>query len=86
VFHHHRDAIPGPSFAPPRGHAVRLLQSDEELQSAVERARAFERRHDPHLRVGVYDQYLSVLADMTIVPPEDIERGTDADARASTTS
>lgn len=71
MFRHHRYDIPGPSIVPPQGQAVRLLRSDEELQSAVERARAFERRHDPQQRVSVYDQYLNVLADMTIVPPKD---------------
>jgi hypothetical protein len=37
------------------------LQSDEELQAAVERARAFERRHadDHQRRVGAYDRFLS---------------------------
>jgi hypothetical protein len=59
-----------------------LLQSDEELQSAVERARAFERRHDPRLRVGVYDHYPTVLADMMIVPPKDIDRQIEVDPRA----
>jgi hypothetical protein len=60
-----------------------LLQSDEELQSAVERARAFERRHHPKQRIGVYDQYLTVLADMMVGPPNDLDRQIEEDPPAS---
>jgi Mg2+/Co2+ transporter CorB len=60
-----------------------LLQSAEELRSAVERAQAFERRHDPQLRVGVYDQYLTVLADIMIVRPKDIDEEIDVSPPAA---
>ena len=63
-----------------------MLQSDEELQLAVERARAFERRHDPQLRVGVYDHYLVVLADMMIVPPKVIDHQTEINPPTSAMS
>jgi hypothetical protein len=83
VFRHHRDAVPCPTIVPSRGQGVRLLQSQEELQSAVERAQAFERRYDPRLRGGVYDQYLTVLADMMILQPKDIDGQTEVNPPAS---
>jgi hypothetical protein len=86
VFRHHRDAAPDPSIVSSRGQGVRLLQSHEELQSAVERAQAFERRHDPRQRVGVYDQYLTVLADMMIVRPKGIDEQIDVNPPASAMS
>jgi hypothetical protein len=83
VFRHHRDAAPCPSNVPSRGQGVRLLQSHEELQLAVERAQAFERRYDPRMRDGVYDQYLTVLADMMILQPKDIDGQTELNPPAS---
>jgi hypothetical protein len=83
VFRHHRDAVPCPSTAPSRGQGVRLLQSHEELQSAVERAQAFERRYSPRLREGVYDQYLTVLADMMILQQKDIDGQTEVNPPAA---
>jgi hypothetical protein len=61
VFRHHRYSLPVPSIVYPQGRSVRLLQNDEELQAAVERARAFERRTADHhqRRVGSYDRFLS---------------------------
>jgi hypothetical protein len=42
MFHHHHEADVS-AVAPPRVRTVRLLETDEELQAAVERASAFER-------------------------------------------
>ena len=50
-----------------------LLQSNEELQSAIERARAFERRDDYERRVGAYDRSLNMLANMVRMAPVDID-------------
>jgi hypothetical protein len=60
---------------PPRVHTVRLLQSDEELRAAVERARASERRGSDEYqrRVGAYDRLLDnapgVLATIVGIDP-----------------
>lgn len=61
MFHHQRHSLPVPSIVHPQGRSVRLLHNDEELQAAVERARAFERRTADHhqRRVGSYDRFLS---------------------------
>jgi hypothetical protein len=42
MFHHHHQAEVS-VVAPPRVRTVRLLETDEDLQAAVERASAFER-------------------------------------------
>lgn len=60
MFYHHRDALPLLDIDPPRVKSVRLLRNDEELQAAVERARAFERRDNyRQRRVDAYDRFLS---------------------------
>jgi hypothetical protein len=49
-----------------------LLHNDEELQAAVERARAFERRDDyRQRRAGVYDHFLSPEAVVAPITPID---------------
>jgi hypothetical protein len=73
VFRHYRDVIPVPKIDPPRVRTVLVLQSNEELQSAIERARAFERRDEYERRVGAYDRYLNMLALIMRMPPEDTE-------------
>ena len=47
--------------------------TNEELQSAIERARAFERRDEYERRVGAYDRYLNMLAQVMRMPPEHTE-------------
>lgn len=60
MFYHHRDTLPLRNLDPPRVRTVRLLHNDEELQAAVERARAFERRDDyRQRRARAYDRFLS---------------------------
>lgn len=73
VFRHYRDVIPVPKIDPPRVRTVLVLQSNEELQSAIERARAFERRDEYERRVGAYDRYLNMLAHIMRMPPEGTE-------------
>jgi hypothetical protein len=50
---------------------VRLLQSDEELQSAIDRARAFERKDEYERRVG--EAFARLLAAVVHLPSEDID-------------
>jgi len=61
VFHRQRYSLSVPSIVHPQERSVRLLENDEELQAAVERAKAFERRTANHhqRRVGSYDRFLS---------------------------
>ena len=73
MFHNYRDAVPRLDVDPPRVRTVRLLQTDEELQSAIDRARAFERRDNYVRRVGTYDRYLNLLANVVSMPSEDID-------------
>jgi hypothetical protein len=75
MFRHRRDAIPGPSIDPPRVRTVLVLQSTEELQSAIERARAFQRRDARERPVGAHDRCLKMLADIVRMPPEDTGEG-----------
>jgi hypothetical protein len=66
---------------PLRAHTVRLLYGDEELQAAVERARAFERRGSAEYqrRVGTYDRLLSdAQGQLTIVVGREPLRGIPA--------
>jgi hypothetical protein len=70
VFRHYRDVIPVPKIDPPRVRTVLVLQSNEELESAIERARAFERRDEYERRAGAYDRYLNMLAHIMRMPPE----------------
>jgi hypothetical protein len=60
VFHHHHKDSPVEPVESPPVTSVRVLQSGEELQAAVERAREFERRRvaESQRRVGSYDRYL----------------------------
>jgi hypothetical protein len=61
MFHSRRSSgDTSPIIVPPRVNTVRLLRTHEELQAAVERARAFERRgvDAGHRRVGAYDRFL----------------------------
>jgi len=73
VFRHYRDVVPVPNIDPPRVRTVLVLQSNEELQSAIERAQAFERRDEYERRVGAYDRYLNMLAQVMRMPPEHTE-------------
>jgi hypothetical protein len=60
MFYHHRKSIDLPN-APCRVGTVRLLESLEDLQAAVERARNFERRGVAvyERRVGNYERCLN---------------------------
>ena len=58
MFRNHPDAVSGPTIDPPRVRTVRLLETDEELQSAIERVRDFERKASCR-RVGAYDHTLN---------------------------
>jgi len=71
MFHHHRKKILDPPIMHSRVETVRLLQSREELQTAVERARAFERRgaYEYGRRIGSYDRLLSDDDDLADVVP-----------------
>ena len=81
MFHRHRQVTPGSPISAPRVRTVRVLQSDEELQAAVERAREFERRgvSAGQRRVGSYDRVLGAQTDTlaTVLPiaPEIQEAG-----------
>jgi hypothetical protein len=81
MFHRHRQVTPGSPISAPRASSVRVLQSDAELQAAVERAREFERRgiDAGQRRVGSYDRVLGAQPDglATVLPiaPEVQEAG-----------
>jgi len=72
MFHRHRQVTPGSPISTPRAKTVRVLQSEEELQAAVERAREFERRgvDAGQRRVGSYDRVLGAQTDglATVLP------------------
>lgn len=70
--HHHKDTLDSP-IASPRVPSVRVLQGEEELQAAVERAREFERRRADEYgrRVGAYDRFLNGEAPSANVVPID---------------
>jgi hypothetical protein len=59
MFHRNRDRATD-IVAPPRVSNVRLLETEEELQAAVERAWAFEyaRAYQGRVRALTYEQYL----------------------------
>ena len=61
MFHHQRKDTPEPQIASPRVATVRVLEGEEELHAAVERAREFERRRADEYgrRVGAYDRFLN---------------------------
>jgi hypothetical protein len=61
MIHRYRKSIHAETIAPVQVRTVRLLYGDEELQAAVERARAFERRvsDEYQRRVGTYDRLLN---------------------------
>jgi hypothetical protein len=75
MFHRHHSEMPESPIGPPRVRTVRLLQGDDELQAAVERAREFERRgvDAGQRRVGSYDRVLREgvghLADVVPMDP-----------------
>lgn len=81
MFRHYRDVVPVPKIDPPRVRTVLVLQSNEELQSAIERARAFERRDEYERRVGAYDRYLNMLAQVMRMPPEHTEEERNTGSR-----
>ena len=56
---------------PLQARTVRVLHSNEELQSALERARAFERRDEYPGRLGTHDRFVKLLAEMTHMLPEE---------------
>jgi hypothetical protein len=61
MFHrHHKDGSAAPIASPPVK-TVRLLQGEEELQTALERARGFESRgfDEYKRRMGAYDRFLT---------------------------
>src|ERR1700722_1846100 len=61
MFHRHRIDVSASSTVPTPMRSVRLLQGEDELQAAVERARAFERRgvDERQRRMGTYDRFLN---------------------------
>jgi hypothetical protein len=61
MFHTHSKKVPDSPIVSPRVQTVRLLKGPEELQAAVERARAFERRRvdEYQRRVGAYDRFFT---------------------------
>jgi hypothetical protein len=61
MFHRHHKDTPEPPIVSSRVRTVQLLQSPEELQAAVERARDFERRraNEYQRRFGSYDRFLN---------------------------
>jgi hypothetical protein len=74
MFHHHHEADV-PAIAPPRVRTVRLLETDEDLRAAVERARAFERTRAARGGHALsYERYLREdtdgLADVVPIDPE----------------
>ena len=79
MFHHHHEADV-PAVATPRVRTVRLLETDEDLQAAVERARAFERaRANRGGGALSYERYLREptegLADVVPIDPEAVGAG-----------
>ncbi len=71
MFHHHRDEVTDPIIVPRQFQTVRLLQTDEELQSAINRARAFEQKDEYERRVS--EAFDRLLAAVVHLPPEDID-------------
>ena len=69
MFHHSNKKAPDSPIVSPRVQTVRLLTGPEELQAAVERARAFERRRvdEYQRRVGAYDRFLTTNEDKPAV-------------------
>jgi len=67
MFHHHNKKASDSPIVSPRVQTVRLLMGPEELQAAVERARAFERRRvdEYQRRVGAYDRFFPADDDTT---------------------
>jgi hypothetical protein len=61
MFRHHGRKPSDSPIVSPRVRTVRVLKDPQELQDAVERARAFERRtvDEYQRRVGAYDRFLS---------------------------
>ena len=72
MFHHHSKKPSESPFVSPRVRTVRLLNDPAELQAAVERAQAFERRRvdEYQRRVGAYDRFLTASggASAVVVP------------------
>jgi hypothetical protein len=64
MFHRHHAADVS-AVAPPRVRTVRLLETDEDLRAAVERAKAFERRgfDESRRRSLSYERYLRERPD-----------------------
>jgi hypothetical protein len=71
MFHHRRDEVSDPIIVPRQFQTVRLLQTDEELQSAISRARAFEQKDEYERRVS--EAFDRLLAAVVHLPPEDID-------------
>jgi hypothetical protein len=69
MFNHRRDEVAGPKIVLPQ--TVRLLQTDEELQSAIGRARAFGHKDEYERRVG--EAFERLLAAVVHLPSEDID-------------
>jgi hypothetical protein len=69
MFNHRRDEVTGPIIVPAQFQTVRLLQTDEELQSAIDRASAFERKNDYERRVS--EAFDRLLAAVVHLPSED---------------
>lgn len=64
MFHRHKSPQDLPIVFP-RPKTVRLLQSSQELQAAIERAREYERRgaDEYQRRIGAYDRFLHLSDD-----------------------
>ncbi len=74
MFHHHHETDV-PAIALPRVRTVRLLETESELQAAIQRARAFElTRAEQGGRGLSYERYLrdppQGLADIVHIEPD----------------
>jgi hypothetical protein len=71
MFNHRRDEVTGPIIVPAQFQTVRLLQTDEELQLAIDRARASERKNNYEQRVS--EAFDRLLAAVVRLPSEDVD-------------
>jgi hypothetical protein len=78
------ETVPTDPHAPHRAGTVRLLETEEELRAAVERARAFERMSVglEAIRALKYERYLyEPGGDLADVVPIDAERSAHPEQR-----
>jgi hypothetical protein len=73
MFRHRRKDTSEAPISSSRVRSVRVLEDEEELHAAVERAREFERRRadEYQRRVGTYDRFLNGQAPSANVVPID---------------